>query len=100
MITKMNKLTFLLTNKEYEQFLESWNQCLTDIESLVERENDLKHQLDSVYKNIDRMEVWGDIDWEKIDQLAATGTNMYFFSAPAKLYKAEWGDKYLLHSNR
>ena len=154
MIKNMKKLTFLITNGEYEQFIDSirqlgvihvqqlqqgassdelqnalslaqrfksalstldyakdsyttqqtysqfpadaslGSQCLTDIESLVERENDLKHQLDSVYKNIDRMEVWGDIDWEKIDQLAAAGTNMYFFSAPAKLYKAEWGDKY------
>ena len=85
------------TQQTYSQFpadASLGNQCLSDIERLVERENDLKHQLDSVDKDIQRMEVWGDIDWEKIDQLAATGTNMYFFSAPAKLYKAEWGDKY------
>ncbi len=85
------------TQQTYSQFpadASLGNQCLSDIERLVERENDLKHQLDSVDKDIQRMEVWGDIDWEKVDQLAATGTNMYFFSAPAKLYKAEWGDKY------
>ena len=85
------------TQQTYSQFPADANlgsQCLSDIEKLVERENDLKHQLDAAEKDIQRLEVWGEINWEQVDQLSAAGTNMYFFSTPNKLYKAEWGEKY------
>ncbi len=154
MIQKMKKLTFLVTNKEYDSFIDSIRelgvihveqlqqgatsdelqqaldtaqriksalsaldfardsytpkgsytaqpadfetgiQMVARVESLTEQENDLRHDLDAVEKDIQRLDVWGEIDWQQIEQLASAGTNMYFFSAPAKLYKAEWGDKY------
>ena len=154
MIQKMKKLTFLVTNKEYDGFIDSIRnlgvihveqlqqgatsdelqqaldtaqriktalsaldfakdsytlkgsyvakpadyqaglQMVARVEGLTEQENDLRHELDNVEKDIQRLEVWGEIDWQQIEQLASSGTNMYFFSAPAKFYKAEWGDKY------
>ena len=154
MIQKMKKLTFLVTNGEYDKFIESIRQLgvihvqqlqqgassdelqdalskaarfkaaiatldyakdsytarreyspakadaeaglqqLSEIEALTEKENSLKHELDSVEKDISKLDAWGEIDWTSVDRLAETGTKMYFFSTPNKLYKAEWADLY------
>ncbi len=154
MIQKMKKLTFLITNGEYDQFIhdirqlgvihvqelqqgatsdeltqgialadrfkkviqtldyakESYTpqgvysakpadtaaglQKLDEVEQLVDQENRLKHELDSANAAIGKLEPWGDFSWQAVHQLSQAGTNMYFFSVPAKLYKAEWGEQY------
>ena len=154
MIQKMKKLTFLITNGEYDQFIsdirdlgvihvqelqqgatsdelqqgialadrlkkvlqaldyakESYKpkgvytakpadaaiglQKLDEVEQLVEQENRLKHDLDNANAAINKLELWGDFSWQTVRQLADAGMNMYFFSAPAKLYKAEWAEQY------
>ena len=154
MIQKMKKLTFLITNGEYDQFIhdirqlgvihvqelqhgatsdeltqgialadrfkkviqtldyakESYTpqgvysakpadaaaglQKLDEVEQLVDQENRLKHELDSANAAISKLEPWGDFSWQAVHQLSQAGTNMYFFSVPAKLYKAEWGEQY------
>lgn len=154
MIQKMKKLTFLVTNGEYDKFIDSIRQLgvihveqlqqgatseefqnginlaqrlknalsvldyakdsytprneyaeaeanaskglqkLEEVERLAEKENALRHEVDSVEKDIQKLDVWGEIDWQSVERLAKTGTKMYFFSTPGKLYKAEWADLY------
>ena len=154
MIQDMKKLTFLITNGEYDQFIESIRQLgvihveqlqqgassnelqqaldmaqrykavlahldyahdtytaqqtlspipadpamghkkLSEVEALIELENNLVHERDSVQKDIERLEVWGEIDWTAIQRLESAGINVYFYSVPNKLYKKEWADLY------
>ncbi len=67
---------------------------MLEVERLSQLENNLRHQLDSVEKDIQKLDLWGEIDWQQIDQLSSVDTNVYFFSAPIKLYKTEWTEKY------
>ncbi len=159
MITKMKKLTFLVTSKEYEQFLadirqmgvvhieelqsgatspefehyreladryanalkaldfaaltytlsdgtkeqitastssdkESGLQLVEEIESLLEKENALKHDIDDVNKQIALLEPWGDFDTASFEQLRQHGYQVDFFACPSKMFKKEWADDY------
>jgi V/A-type H+-transporting ATPase subunit I len=67
---------------------------MLEVEQLQEKEVALKHELDSVESAISKLSVWGEIDWSAINRLAGAGMNMYFFSVPSKMYKAEWSDLY------
>lgn len=70
-----------------------YNKML-EVEQLLEKEISLKHEFDSVESAIKKLELWGEVDWTAVDKLAETGLNMYFFSTPNKLYKAEWSSEY------
>lgn len=154
MIQKMKKLTFLITNGEYDKFIDSIRDLgvihveqlqqgatsdelqdalnlsqryksalaaldfakesyktekdytvlegdaatgqnkMVEVEKLLEKENTLKHELDSVENAVAKLDVWGEIDWSAVNRLADNGMNMYFFSVPNKLYKAEWSELY------
>lgn len=157
MIEKMKKLTFLVTNQEYDQFIEglreqgvvhvqqlcqgatspelqqaidlqrryqqniayldyaqgTWGknqqplvqrsevvlenplEILDRIEQLQEDEVAIRHDIDEAEKNVDRLEPWGDFNWEDIRKIEqATGLNVYFFSCPSKMYRQEWTDTY------
>ena len=146
MIHKMKKLTFLVTSKEYETFLEklrelgvvhvdkrqgseidanlqgvmqkrteyqnllkgmrlaaatyevsevqpvnlSIEQVMSDYESLQERIRQLNMQLPAIEKDIESLEVWGDFDWNTVENLSANGWQMQFFNCPEKSFKEEW----------
>ena len=150
MISKMNKLSFLIYHKEYETFLEklrelgvvhiekrqgaemdanlqAFMQKRTAYQSLLKNmtlaaasyEGDAAHpssltieqvmdsyesqqehiqalnmQLPVLDKEIDAMEVWGEFDWDVIDQLNANGWQMQFYCCPEKSFEDTWTDEY------
>lgn len=154
MILNMKKLTFLVTNKEYDKFIcdirdlgavhidmlqqgatsdeltsalaladrykaaikaldfaqESYTpkqqytakpananegvSLVKQVEKLVAEENDIKHQLDAVEKDINLMEPWGEFSWETIRTLEKSGYVPYFYCVGTKQYKAEWAEKF------
>ncbi|MBQ9362266.1 MAG: hypothetical protein IJT97_02475 [Bacteroidaceae bacterium] len=69
-------------------------QKLDEVEQLMAQENALKHSLDDANASISKLEPWGDFSWQTIRQLSEAGTNIYFFSVSAKLYKAAWAEQY------
>ena len=151
MISKMNKLSFLIYHKEYEMFLEKLRelgvvhiekrqgaemdanlqafmqkrtayqsllksmtlaaasfegtasatsssltieQVVDSYESQQEHIQALNMQLPVLDKEIDAMEVWGEFDWNTIDQLKANGWQMQFFCCPEKSFEETWTDEY------
>jgi len=154
MIQKMKKLTFLVTNKEYDTFItdvrdlgvvhiddlqngastpelqdaidlaqrykaalaaldyaegayetdksyqketasaEKGHQVMEIIEDKLAEEIRVRHAIDSTNDAIEKLEPWGEFQWASVNQLAAQGQKMYFFSAPNKLFKQEWADLY------
>ena len=151
MISKMNKLSFLIYHKEYEMFLEKLrelgvvhiekregaemdanlqafmqkrtayqsllksmklaaasgddsvtaqpveatiDQVVESYESQQEHIQALNMQLPVLDKEIDAMYVWGEFDWNTIDQLKANGWQMQFFCCPEKSFEETWTDEY------
>ena len=151
MISKMNKLSFLIYHMEYEMFLEKLrelgvvhiekregaemdanlqafmqkrtayqsllksmklaaasgddsvtaqpveatiDQVVESYESQQEHIQALNMQLPVLDKEIDAMEVWGEFDWNTIDQLKANGWQMQFFCCPEKSFEETWTDEY------
>ena len=158
MIEKMKKLTFLVTQKEYDGFiaglreqgvvhvqqlkqgqtspalqqamdlrlryqqaldyldisLSTWGKeseqnskfkiqnsniedcpLLDYVEKLRAEEVNIRHQIDEAEKNIQRMEPWGNFDWESIKRLQQeSGMQVYFYACNAKSFRQEWAEKY------
>ena len=150
MISKMNKLSFLIYHKEYEMFLEKLRelgvvhiekrqgaemdanlqafmqkrtayqsllksmtlaaasyeggdvqpssltieQVMDSYESQQEHIQALNMQLPVLDKEIDAMEVWGEFDWNVIEQLKANGWQMQFYCCPEKSFEETWTDDY------
>ena len=64
------------------------------VEDLSAEELSLRHQLDAVEKDIETLEPWGDIDWDKLSLIEAQGYRANFYVCASKLFKPEWRDKY------
>ena len=151
MISKMNKLSFLIYHKEYEMFLEQLRelgvvhiekrqgaemdanlqafmqkrtayqsllksmtlaaasfegtasgapstltieQVVDSYESPQEHIQALNMQLPVLDKEIDAMEVWGEFDWNVIEQLKVNGWQVQFYSCPDKSFEEAWMDDY------
>ena len=151
MISKMNKLSFLIYHKEYEMFLEKLRelgvvhiekrqgaemdanlqafmqkrtayqsllknmtlaaasfegtasttpssltieQVVDGYESQQEHIQALNMQLPVLDKEIDAMEVWGEFDWNVIEQLKVNGWQMQFYCCPDKSFEEAWMDDY------
>ena len=151
MISKMNKLSFLIYHKEYEMFLEKLRelgvvhvekrqgaemdanlqafmqkrtayqsllksmtlaaasfegtasgapstltieQVVDCYESQQEHIQALNMQLPVLDKEIDTMEVWGEFDWNVIEQLKVNGWQLQFYCCPDKSFEEVWMDDY------
>ena len=151
MISKMNKLSFLIYHKEYEMFLEKLRelgvvhiekrqgaemdanlqafmqkrtayqsllksmtlaaasfegtasgapstltieQVVDSYESQQEHIQALNMQLPVLDKEIDAMEVWGEFDWNVIEQLKVNGWQLQFYCCPDKSFEEAWMDDY------
>ena len=151
MISKMNKLSFLIYHKEYEMFLEKLRelgvvhvekrqgaemdanlqafmqkrtayqsllksmtlaaasfegtasgapstltieQVVDSYESQQEHIQALNMQLPVLDKEIDTMEVWGEFDWNVIEQLKVNGWQLQFYCCPDKSFEEAWMDDY------
>ena len=64
------------------------------IEELLQKENTLRHTLDVVNGNIDRLQPWGEFDQTTFQSLASAGYTPYFFVSSSKMFKQEWVEKY------
>ena len=64
------------------------------VEDLSAEELSLRHQQDAVEKDIEALEPWGDIDWDKLSLIEAQGYRANFYVCASKLFKPEWRDKY------
>ena len=154
MIQDMKKLTFLVTSKEYDQFIEDIRQLgvihveelqhgatsdelqagldlatrykeaikaldyaaetyetevqytptsadasrgvalLDTVERLLGEEISVKHSIDATEDAIQQLEPFGEFSWDSIRQLEKSGYRAYFYAVNAKMYKAEWSEKY------
>ena len=158
MIEKMKKLTFLVTQKEYDSFIEglreqgvvhvqqlkqgqtspalqkalderlryqhaldylnislsAWEKEVTNaanplkewhegqegslldcVEKLKAEEVSIRHEIDEAEKNAQKLEPWGNFDWEKVKELQEkTGMQVYFYACAAKSFQQEWAEKY------
>ena len=154
MIEKMKKLTFLVTQKEYDEFIDglreqgvvhvqqlkqgqtspalqkalderlryqqaidyldislsAWEKeerssltlekvegtaLLDYVEQLKADEVAIRHEIDEAEKNIQKLEPWGNFDWESIKKLQQeSGLNVYFYACATKSFQADWADKY------
>ena len=151
MISKMNKLSFLIYHKEYEMFLEKLRelgvvhiekrqgaevdanlqafmqkrtayqsllksmtlaaasfegtasgapntltieQVVDSYESQQEHIQALNMQLPVLDKEIDAMEVWGEFNWNVIEQLKVNGWQLQFYCCPDKSFEEAWMDDY------
>ncbi len=154
MIQDMKKLTFLVTSKEYDQFIEDIRQLgvihveelqhgatsdelqagldlatrykeaikaldyaaetyetevqytptsadasrgvalLDTVERLLGEESSVKHSIDATEDAIQQLEPFGEFSWDSIRQLEKSGYRPYFYAVNAKMYKAEWSEKY------
>lgn len=64
------------------------------IEDLSAQELALCHKRDAVEKDIETLEPWGDIDWDKLALLEAEGYKPYFYVCSSKLFKPQWREQY------
>ena len=158
MIEKMKKLTFLVTQKEYDAFIDglreqgvvhvqqlkqgqtspalqkaldertryqqaldyldislsAWEKevanasnplnnwqngptgaLLDYVEKLKAEEVNIRHTIDEAEKNIQKLEPWGNFDWESIKKLQQeTGMQVYFYACAAKSFQKDWAEKY------
>ena len=170
MIERMKKLTFLVTQKEYDGFiaglreqgvvhvqqlkqgqtspqlqqaldlrlryqqaldyldisLKAWEDCLTPdpsprrgenfpeaplpftpplegtgeavleyVERLKAEEVSIRHEIDEAEKNAEKLEPWGNFDWQSIKRLQEeTGMQVFFYACNAKSFQQEWAEKY------
>jgi V/A-type H+-transporting ATPase subunit I len=69
-------------------------QVMDSYESQQEHIQALNMQLPVLDKEIDAMEVWGEFDWDVIDQLNANGWQMQFYCCPEKSFEDTWTDEY------
>ena len=69
-------------------------QVVDSYESQQEHIQALNMQLPVLDKEIDAMEVWGEFDWNVIDQLKANGWQMQFYCCPEKSFEKSWVDDY------
>ena len=64
------------------------------VERLLQEENSVKHSIDATEDAIRQLEPFGEFSWDTIRQLEKSGYKPYFYAVNAKMYKAEWGEKY------
>jgi V/A-type H+-transporting ATPase subunit I len=55
---------------------------------------ELNQQLPALEKDIAQLSVWGDFQWESVEQLQRAGWDFRFFSCPEKDYQEEWGQQW------
>ena len=80
---------------QFTPSLEGPGEALSLVETLKADEVALRHKIDEAEKNIQKLEPWGNFDWESIKQLQEkSGMQVYFYACAAKSFQAEWAEKY------
>lgn len=74
---------------------ETGDNLLDRIEVLKAEEVSIRHTIDEAEKNVQKLEPWGNFDWNSINRLQEeTGLQVYFYVCAAKSFQQEWTEKY------
>ncbi len=80
---------------EYNSSQQSACSLLEQVETLRAQEVSIRHEIDEAEKNIQKLEPWGNFDWESIKRLQQeTGLKVFFYACAAKSFLSEWTEKY------
>ena len=80
---------------EYNSSQQSSCSLLEQVEALRAQEVSIRHEIDEAEKNIQKLEPWGNFDWESIKRLQQeTGLKVFFYACAAKSFLSEWAEKY------
>ena len=65
------------------------------VERLKAEEVNIRHDIDEAEKNAEKLEPWGNFDWQSIQRLQEeTGMQVFFYACNAKSFQQEWAEKY------
>ena len=65
------------------------------VERLKAEEVSIRHEIDEAEKNAEKLEPWGNFDWQSIKRLQEeTGMQVFFYACNAKSFQQEWAEKY------
>ena len=65
------------------------------VERLKAEEVSIRHEIDEAEKNAEKLEPWGNFDWQSIQRLQEeTGMQVFFYACNAKSFQQEWAEKY------
>lgn len=67
---------------------------LNNIENQLTEKENLQQKLTQTEKERDRMEVWGEFNYEQINELKKAGFILNFFSCPIRKFDQEWEIRY------
>ena len=68
---------------------------LESVEKLKAEEVSIRHEIDEAEKNAEKLEPWGNFDWESIKRLQEeSGMQVFFYACNAKSFQQEWAEKY------
>ena len=75
--------------------LEGPGEAVDFVEKLKAEEVNIRHKIDETEKNIQKLEPWGNFDWETIKRLQQeSAMKVWFYACAAKSFQAEWAEKY------
>ena len=65
------------------------------VERLKAEEVNIRHEIDEAEKNAEKLEPWGNFDWQSIKRLQEeSGMQVFFYACNAKSFQQEWAEKY------
>ena len=68
---------------------------LESVEKLKAEEISIRHEIDEAEKNAEKLEPWGNFDWQSIQRLQEeSGMQVFFYACNAKSFQQEWAEKY------
>ena len=68
---------------------------LESVEKLKAEEVSIRHEIDEAEKNAEKLEPWGNFDWQSIKRLQEeSGMQVFFYACNAKSFQQEWAEKY------
>ena len=68
---------------------------LESVEKLKAEEVSIRHEIDEAEKNAEKLEPWGNFDWQSIQRLQEeSGMQVFFYACNAKSFQQEWAEKY------
>ena len=91
MLQKMDALA----EKQHDETIYKDKQAdalVNEYEAIQQHIQELQTQIPSINKEIDQMEVWGEFDWARLQQLEKAGWLIRFYLCAEKDFQEEWGD--------
>lgn len=74
--------------------VETGLQLLTYMDGLLSEIEKLKIEIAGIQREQEKMEVWGDFSFKRLEQLRQNGFNIRFYSCAERKFKPEWEELY------